>query len=234
MAGRKRASSATPKTHKKHKVSRRDTIAAKQETDRQTNGKTKQTKSAPIEVPASVRAETSPQSVDAPTPGVNCVAHGAVLHQHVNKVRATCLFVLDNTILFPSIRRLFVDSFKNQQKVKAISPDNLKKLAIHHFPAAMTYSSNVVTAPGKSKRLAEKSAALRRTNVITQDDDIDNIREEDDDEPPRYNLPRTVLTYGTVESSVMRQYVLEDVLQSEVDNDLLILVSPKHINYISF
>jgi hypothetical protein len=125
-------------------------------------------------------------------------------------------------------------SFKNQQKVKAISPDNLKKSAIHHFPAAMTYSSNVVTAPGKSKRLAEKSAALRRTNVITQDDDIDNIREEDNDEPPRYNLPRTVLTYGTVKSNVMRRYVLEDVLQSEVDDALLILVSPKHINYISF
>ena len=160
MAGRKRASSATPKTHKKRKVSRRDAIAAEQETDRQTNGKTKQTKSAPIEVPASVSAETSPQSIDAPTPGVDRVAHGAVLHQHVNKVWATRPFVLDNTILFSSVRRLFVDSFKNQQKVKAISPDNLKKSAIHYFPAAMTYSLNVIAAPGKSKRLAEKSEAL--------------------------------------------------------------------------
>jgi hypothetical protein len=160
MAGQKRALSVTPKTHKKQKVSRRNAIASKQETDHQTNGKTKQMKSAPIEVPASISAETSPQSVDAPTPGIDRVAHGAVLHWHVNKVRATRPFVLDNTILFSSVRRLFVDSFKDQQKVKAISPDNLKKSAIHHFPAAMTCSSNVIAAPGKLKRLAEKSAAF--------------------------------------------------------------------------
>jgi hypothetical protein len=59
---------------------------------------------------------------------------------------------------------------------------------------------------------------------------------DDDDGSTRnlYNLPQTVLSYGTVESLIMRRYVLEDILQCEVVDRLLLLISPHHMNYESY
>jgi hypothetical protein len=232
MAGRKRASTAMPKTHKKQKTSRSAEIIDQQTKERLTKGNNKQTKA---DGPVSVSAKTSPQDLGEPTPGITHVAHGAILHRHLTKVRATQPFLLDNTILFTSVRRLFVDSFKEQKTVEAISPDNLKKSAIHHFPTTVAYSSNVITAPGKSKRLAEKSAARRHPNIVSQEDEeADTEQTGNDPVSVEYDLPQTVLSYGTVKSMVMRCYVLEDVLQSEVSDDILFLVSPHHINYVAF
>jgi hypothetical protein len=134
MAGRKRASAATEKPHKKQKLSRSDAIATVQADERAGKGKHKQTKTAPAEVvetAVSVSTDSSPQEDHAlPTPSVVPVARAIELHRHSTKVRSTHPFVLDNTILFPSVCRLFVDDFKQQKLGKAISPDNLKKSAI--------------------------------------------------------------------------------------------------------
>jgi hypothetical protein len=81
--------------------------------------------------------------------------------------------------------------------------------------------------------LAENNAARERPNIVSQEDEV-----ADTDEEPisvKYaDLPQTVLSYGTVKSTAMRHYVLEDVLQSEVGDSILFLVSPHHINYVAF
>jgi hypothetical protein len=154
---------------------------------------TAQKKKAPIDdSPPIVSAEDSPQDLGLPTPGIDPQARSADLNWHVtSKVRATQPFVLDNTILHASVRRSLVDSFKNQKKSTAISPDNLKKSAIHHFPSTVSYSSNVAITPGKSCQLAEKKVAGARRNIITQESDAGEALQDasdDDNGPTTRNL----------------------------------------------
>jgi hypothetical protein len=177
-----------------------------------------------------VTIKTPSQDLGEPIPGIKLAARSVKFRRHSRKFRSSRPFVLNNTIICPSVRRLFVDNYKSQKKLKAISPD-LKKSAIHHFPTTLAYSSNIVAAPGRSRRLAEKDAACRPANVITQED---TGQDEYVSATNEYGLPHTVLSYNTVQSTAMRRYVLEDVLQCEVGDDLLILVSPLHVNYVSF
>jgi hypothetical protein len=232
MVGRKCSTLSTPApSHKKQKQLQSSAILEEQGDDRTNKRKRKRSTSVPVEsVPLgatvpSVSANSLPQDLGLPTPGVEPCAHAAVLHWHVKKVGSTRPLVLDTTTLFSSVRRLSVDFFKAQSTAKAISPDNLKKSAVNHFPTTVAYSSNIVAAPGKSKRLAQKRAAgLKRSNIITQEFDTvkSDADADNDDEPTRnlYDLPQTVLSYGTVESSTMRRYVLEDILQCEVGDKL--------------
>jgi hypothetical protein len=89
--------------------------------------------------------------------------------------------------------------------------------------------------------LAQKKAAgLKRAHIITQESEVegsaDTAADDANNEPLHnlYDLPQTVLSYGTVESSAMRRYMLEDILQCEVGNELLFLVSPHHVDYVSY
>jgi hypothetical protein len=162
-----------PLSHKKQKLLQSSAIINEQSEQRKMKRKAAPTKAprkaqttipkkaAPVDFPPIINVEDSPQDLGLPTPGIDPQARSTKMNRHVRKVRATWTFVLDNTILHSSVCQSSVDSFKNQKKSTAISPDNLKKSAIYHFPSTISYSSNVVTAPGKSRRLAERKQQVQ-------------------------------------------------------------------------
>jgi len=114
-------------SHKKRKLSRADAILQSQDSDRN-----KKEKRATVVTPPAASAVVDISESPSEAKDYPCLAG---INHRSKKVGSTRPFVLDDTIVFPSVRRLFVDQFKEQKKLKAISPDNLKKSAIHHFPS---------------------------------------------------------------------------------------------------
>jgi hypothetical protein len=191
----------------------------------------------------------SPSTVSSPSPRVPCLltvtppppttttitpTHSA---QHsktapnqftarVQSIQKSQGVVLDDTKILVSLRKRFVESIKLLKKTP-LDSKGLKKIVNSNF--ALSYNP---TVPFAATRRTRSPVPVPIPVQVTQSQPSSQASTEDS--AALIELPPTVPSHGTVESTTFRRYLLEDIMGAPVNENWIILVSSEHPFYESY
>jgi hypothetical protein len=221
--------SAAKKSHKKQKLLRSDEILVKRRQRLSPNGRV--VTESPVATAVVVVDTPSPPPPTTVTANVTItprIVQGQkrstdFLTDRTNGIRRKKGIVMDDTRILGFLREPFTSVLKSSGKTMIDAP-GLKRVAMNNFDL----SYNPIGVKRTTRRVGRVSPV---PPTVTQSQTDSNELPSD---ARHYDLPHIIPSLGTVESTCLRRYLLEDIMMAPVGEELILLVSTKHHWYASY